>query len=495
MRRREFIRLFGSAAVWSLGPARAQPQVEDYENYRTRLIDLYYDNQLETLVSRFQPNRKTVILLPGGMASQLQRTREAFPTWPNVPQDVIWLNVGLLTLRDGLKLEIDDAGKDKDAYVVVAHGPITFFKERPYQKLEDRARGRGWNYSVFGFDWRRPLTESSANFASFIREFRERVRKRFGTDPIPDLTIVCHSMGGLVATHALRDEDFSGLGFNAVMTIATPFYGTSNQQDRYFVGEKSLKKLRYRAEDIVRIIASLPGPYTLMFLPKEVFDRDRSRIGLEDYPQRNPSHNPCDPFDSAMKQRWPKVVRDHWQYIENAKKEMIDIADPIKPNIAPKFFNVRSELDRGTAVELIWGDVPGDSIDPNGPSPLEPIQGPGDGTVPAWSAFHAYCENENRHDLTQTEKTEHAYLLTNSEVLTLIENVVTTGKLSAGHPKLRKKGAERPPAPSAEEVDSAMTKWVAESKGKRVLRPPPPVVQRALVASLIGGTKPRMAAK
>jgi pimeloyl-ACP methyl ester carboxylesterase len=198
---------------------------------------------------------------------------------------------------------------------------MQFYKERPYQKLENHARDRLWNYGVFGFDWRRPLTESSASFKSFILQFRERIRQHFGTDPIPNLTIVCHSMGGLVATHALRDEDFSGLGFTAVMTIATPFYGTSNQQDRYFVGEKLLKKLRYRAEDVVRIIASLPGPYTLMFLPKEVFDRDREKIGLEKYPQRDPSDNPCDPFDGAMKPRWPKVVRDHWQYIEDAKKE------------------------------------------------------------------------------------------------------------------------------------------------------------------------------
>lgn len=459
------------------------------------MIDVYYENQLETLVSGFQPNRKTVILLPGGMGSQLQRTREAFPTWPNVPQDVVWLSVGILT-GDGLKLEIDDTGRDKGAYVIVARGPMQFYKERPYQKLENRARDRLWNYAVFGFDWRRPLTECSASFKSFILQFRERIRQHFGTDPIPNLTIVCHSMGGLVATHALRDEDFSGLGFNAVMTIATPFYGTSTQQDRYFIGEEVLKKLHYRGKDLVRIIASLPGPYTLMFLPKEVFDRDREKIGLENYPQRDPSHNPCDPFDSAMKPRWPKVVRDHWQYIEDAKKEMIDIADPIKPNIAPKFFNVRSGLDGSTAAELIWEDISGDTIDPqNGPSPLTGKPGQGDGTVPAWSAFHAYCDNENRHDLTQTEKTAHAYLLTSSEVLALIENVVTTGKLSAGRPKLRKKGPEGPTAPSPQEVDSAVTKWVAQSKGKRVPPPPPLVVQRALVASLIGGTKPRMVAK
>jgi hypothetical protein len=57
-----------------------------------------------------------------------------------------------------------------------------------------------------------------------------------------------------------------------------------------------------------------------------------------------------------------------------------------------------------------------------------------DGTVPAWSAFHAYCENENRYDLTQTQGTEHSNLLNHDEVLTLIENVVTTGKLSAARP-------------------------------------------------------------
>jgi pimeloyl-ACP methyl ester carboxylesterase len=469
---------------------------ENYEDYRAVLIDEYYANQLETLVSGFNPERKTVILLPGGMGSQLQRTEHPFPEKPNPPDDVIWLDAGIFGLpADGLKLEIDKARKDIDAYVVAARGPIGFWTQMPYEELENRARDH-WNYGVFGFDWRRPLKESAAYFKSFIGEFRKRVRAKFHRDPIPNLTIVCHSMGGLVAAAALRDEDFSGLAFNAVVTIATPFYGTSTQQDRYFIGEKSLN-WRYGAETVARIIASLLGPYTLMFLPQEVFLSDGGSIGLTAYPEHDPSNKPCDPFSAAMKPRWPQVVQDHWQCIEDAKQEMIEIAKPINSKIVPRFFNVRSALDKKTAVELIWD---GDSVDPeNGStSPLSGRAGPGDGTVPAWSAFHAYCKDQNRHDLTQTQGTEHANLLNHDEVLTLIETVVATGKLSAARRKLRKRpkaDAKGPAVLTPKKLDAAVTKWVADSRDKLVPLPPPPEVQRAFVASLIGGTKPRMVGK
>jgi pimeloyl-ACP methyl ester carboxylesterase len=466
----------------------------NYEQYRVSLIKKYYDYQLETLMSEFDPRRKTVILLPGGMGSQLERTESAYPASPNIINDVVWLDLGVAPpIYDALKLEMDDAGQDKDAFVIAAHGPVKFFTENPYGALRDRARARDWNYGVFGFDWRRPLKESSEYFKSWILDFRQRVRHDFGDphDPIPRLTIVCHSMGGLVATAAMADAGFSGLGFNAVMTIATPFYGTSTQQERYFKGVPTLNGL-YEAKDVIRIVASLPGPYTLMFLPKAIYDRDHQKIGLNRYPEFDPNGNDCDPYDPTMMQRWPTAVRNHWRQVQTARDEMIGIAAPFNANIATKFINIRATLDATTAVELIWNDTDGDTVDPaTDPSPLAGLAGPGDGTVPAWSAFHAYCGN--RYDLVQAK--DHANLLRHEEVLTLIEKVVATGKLPRRPAAVRgkKAGAKGPVASTSQKVDRLLAKLSARTVDTKEAAPAElfdTSVQQALLTDLIGGTKP-----
>jgi hypothetical protein len=48
----------------------------DYQQYRASLIKGYYDHQLEALMSRFDPDHKTVILLPGGMGSEVRRAQD-----------------------------------------------------------------------------------------------------------------------------------------------------------------------------------------------------------------------------------------------------------------------------------------------------------------------------------------------------------------------------------------------------------------------------------
>ena len=463
----------------------------DYEQYRVSLIKGFYDNQLETLMSNFDPRRKTVILLPGGIGSQLMRSDSAFPASPNVISDVVWIDLGIAA-GDALTLEVDAAGRDKDAFVIAAYGPLKFVFENPYGGVRDRALAKNWNYAVFGYDWRRPLRESAGFFKSWILAFRQRVIDHFGPqfDPVPKLTIVSHSMGGLVAKAALADAGFSGLGFNAVMTIATPFYGVSTQQERYFKGVSILNKL-YDPKDVVRIVASMPGPYTLLFLPKAVYDRDHQQLGLARYPEFDSADNsiPCDPYDAAMQRRWPKAVRDHWQQVEAARDEMIGIATPINANIAAKFINVRSQLDRTTAVELSWKNVDGDTINPKtSPSPVVGLSGPGDGTVPYWSAFHASCNN--RHDLAQAS--DHANLLRHEEVLTLIEKVVATGKLPkrAAAPG---RSAARATATS-QKLDRALeklaTRTPAQPAPAELFEKP---VQQALLTDLIGGTKPTIA--
>ena len=465
----------------------------DYQQYRASLVQTYYNYQLETLMSEYDPAASTVILLPGGMGSQLERTENAFPASPNLIDDIVWIDLGILPpKKDALKLEIDGAGQDKDAYVIAPHGPVKFLTENPYGDLRDYARSEGWNYAVFGCDWRRPLKESADFFKTWILDFRQRVRDGFGKDPMPQLSIVCHSMGGLVATTALADPGFSGLGFNAVMTIATPFYGTATQQESYYSGNHTLNAL-YGAAEVARIIATLPGPYTLMTLPKEIYDRDGPRLGLQRYPEFDHptpgTDRPCDPYDPALLHRWPKAVRDHWQSVQDCKAEMIGVAAPINANIAPKFINVRSTLDTGTAAELNWKDVDGDTVDPaNGPSPIVGLAGPGDGTVPAWSAFHAHCDN--RYDLL--EASDHPNLLRHEEVLTLIKQVVTKGKLpqrvAAARGKARAKQLARA------KLDLALEKSVNRTAGAPIpaelLEKP---VQRAMLADLMGGTKPAMA--
>jgi len=467
----------------------------DYRQYRASLIKTYYDYQLETLMSEFNPERRTVILLPGGMGSQLERTEGAYPASPNLIDDIIWVDLGILFPKyDALKLEIDSAGKDKDSYVIAAHGPLKFFTENPYGELKELARSEGWNYAVFGFDWRRPLGESADYFKNWIHDFRQRVRDGFGNDPMPQLTIVCHSMGGLVATTALSDSTFSGLGFNAVMTIATPFYGTSTQQESYFSGVNTLNRI-YGAKDVVRVVATLPGPYTLMFLPKETYDRDGQKLGLQRYPEFDqPGPNqvrPCDPYDGALLHRWRKAVRDRWQDVQAAKAEMIAVAAPINANIAPKFINVRSGLNDATAVELMWNDVDGDLVDPaKGPSPIVGLSGPGDGTVPAWSAFHAYCS----HTYDLGEAADHPNLLQHEEVLALIKKVVTTGKLPKPAAVARRKAAAKKAAQA--KLNRALDKSHERRAGAPMTTPPELFerpVQQALLADLIGGTKPVLA--
>ena len=465
-----------------------------YDSYRKAKIQGYYDAQLETLVSGFDPRRPTVLLLPGGMGSQLERTEHPVGKEPNVINDVIWVDWGIFRpKKDAVKLEIQISGgaeRDRDSYVIAPHGPLKFITQTPYEELKDLALAEKWNYGVFGFDWRRPLAESSAFFKQFIHDFKKRIVALHNLDPIPNLTIVCHSMGGMVCTYALRDGRFSDLGFHAVVTVATPFYGTSTQQERYYSGDGGLLNSIYGEKAVVEITSSLPGPYTLMFLPMEIYVRDGKRLGLGRYPQLDPDGNTdADPYDAAFKKRWPRPVKDHWQYLARARTELLHISEPIAPGIASVFFNVRSSLDTRTASELLWSNIDGDAFVPGtSQSPIAGMPGPGDGTVPSWSAWHAHSRPRNRYELKQAK--DHGALLEHDEVLALIDTVVKTRRL----PMAKKRSPQTPAKASPARTARAVEAWIGKAKLKQ---PVPPelfeeAVQRTIVTSLISGKKPRM---
>ncbi|TPQ42830.1 hypothetical protein C2U70_00805 [Bradyrhizobium guangdongense] len=474
-----------------------------YEEYRAALIEGFYQNQLETLMSGYRKDRPTVILLPGIMGSQLERTNNPYPSDIAVISDIIWMDVGIALKKDALKLEIDGAGRDTGSYVVAAYGALSFWSETPYNELRDLARNEQWNYAVFGFDWRRPLSESAEYFKTFVRDFRQRVIDIYGQkwDPLPRLTVVCHSMGGLVATAALRDQNFSGLGFHAVATFGTPFYGSVTAQNAFYVGLPSLNGL-YTAPVMAGLIASMPGAYTLMFLPREVYNQDGPKLGLNKYPEYDPNGNiPVDPYgpDATVIRRWPKKVKNHLQYLLDAKQQLIDIASPINANIATAFFNIRSSLDKNTAVEVAWNSIDGDNYKPGtDPSPLTGVGGQpgGDGTVPAWSAWHAYCHSNNRHELKQAKV--HGALLEHPEVLGVIKSIVKQGRLpSAAKPIAKTIGVtvKTKPVATRKKMEKAVALWAKCVEAKK---PPPSemlegAVRRAIIIDIMNGPKPPMA--
>ena len=253
---------------------------------------------------------------------------------------------------------------------------------------------------------------------------------------------------------------------------------------QFFKGEELLNGI-YGRKNVVRIIASLPGPYTLMLLTKAIFHRDHQRLNLTKYPQYDlHDKSEAEPYDPAMNRRYPTTASA--QHIAYAPSELLKVAEPINPNIASVFFNVRSSLDTKTAVELMWQNIQGDKA-PAGSSPLTGVPGPGDGTVPAWSAWHAYARTNNRYELRQASS--HGALLEHDEVLAVIASIVANMKF----PAIRKRAARAPTLASKRKVDQVMQQWAKNAKAKpkapKELFEAP--VQRAILANLMAGPRPK----
>ena len=99
-----------------------------------------------------------------------------------------------------------------------------------------------------------------------------------------------------------------------------------------------------------------------------------------------------------------------------------------------------------------------------GTTPLTGIPGNGDGTVPAWSAWHAYSRPKNRYELKQAKV--HGALLEHPEVLALIRSIVKTGKLrSPAAPP-----AKAPSVASDKKIARVVARWAKNAKSNK---PPP----------------------
>ncbi|HEN46751.1 MAG TPA: hypothetical protein ENI75_00115, partial [Mizugakiibacter sp.] len=121
-----------------------------------------------------------------------------------------------IRLADGLHESAADHWMHPFRVIRHAYGPLI-------------AKLRAWKapepVHVFTYDWRRPLDRSALALAAFLDEVAEREQAR-GVDPT--ISLITHSMGGLVLRGALFARNsrnpFAGIG--RVVFIVPPFRGS-----------------------------------------------------------------------------------------------------------------------------------------------------------------------------------------------------------------------------------------------------------------------------
>ena len=409
----------------------------NYQSARRKEIGQAHMRQVEEFARTYKKNRPTVVLVPGGMGSQIDRSKMPYKGAASLPfrYDPIWMDPGIIFNEEALQLEILPNTHDIGNHVCIPNGPLRFLI-RPYNATEAYFRDKGFNYTVFGFDWRRSVRESAGFLQFFLKTLKQRVTELWQEDPLPNTTLLCHSMGGLVAKVFLhkvfkaktKSADIP-TWMSRLVTVATPFYGTATHMTRYYKGQEPLNII-YSAKKLARLTATLAGTYILMPLDKKTYARNADKLEISRYPVRDKKNSAqeADPFDPQMFGRYPSWVEP--AYLAAAKQMRNIITRQLPSAVAARVFHLRA-LQRRTWVELKWKSVNGATFNPNkDDSPIDGKHGEGgggDGTVPFWSARLVQIPDSQVFNLKKAKK--HQELLEHPETLGVVNRLIEKNQM------------------------------------------------------------------
>lgn len=393
---------------------------------------------ISAFVAAYKPNRPTVILLPGGMGSNLLRADGAFT--PGSPPkvfsyDTLWVALRLLIDAGELAMVGDE---DSQGHPIITDGQIELLGVGPYNRFLLWGKLSGYNVFLYGWDWRRRLDDEVAFLGvTFLPRLRASVLAAYGLDPLADLTVVGHSFGGLLLHMWLQGGGPVVSTLRHAVTVATPFYGYGGQVHRYFTGEVILEDF-YSRSTMAAIIASLRGPYELMFMPHATWVRDQVVLAADNYPLlAYPSMDaaiptlPTDPYDpvgAGGKVRYPTASWFQSGELAAARTLLQAVTAPLPAATAAKTHNWRGVRTAGAATlkDTVWSQswqlvAPGFNPDTD-PDPITDHVGPGDDTIPAWSARLASTPQKNL--FTFQGDLHHMFMMENIKVLAKLQELI-----------------------------------------------------------------------
>jgi pimeloyl-ACP methyl ester carboxylesterase len=191
--------------------------------------------------ARRDPDQR-VLIIPGIMGSELGRPRAA--PWPD---DLLWIDP--VDVSSGRLLELswpDDSGTRALGSI-----PYTYFA------LKLRLDAAGFHTGLYCYDWRADIAAAGAALAAHIRALGAR-----------HVSIVAHSMGGLLIRAALRHHGMERV--RRVVTLGTPHQGTLAAVQALRATYPTVRRLaaldpRHSAEQLTeRVFHSFPSLYDLL---------------------------------------------------------------------------------------------------------------------------------------------------------------------------------------------------------------------------------------
>jgi pimeloyl-ACP methyl ester carboxylesterase len=201
-----------------------------------------------------------VLILPGITGSRLGQIAA------NGQENIVWFDPIELALGAISKLAVGSGVK------VVPLGVILLY----YLKLKLRLRALGFDADFYPYDWRQSLDTLGAQLA-------ERIR---GDPALDGVSLVCHSMGGLVARATVAALGAAGKRIARVVQLGTPNFGSFCAVQTMRAQGETVKKLafldqRHDAQQIVgEVLAPMPGFCQLLPSPErfnaiDLFDAKR----------------------------------------------------------------------------------------------------------------------------------------------------------------------------------------------------------------------------
>ena len=372
---------------------------------------------IDAFITRYNNNtqyaanggRHTIFLFPGGMASALKQATSSYVDGVSTPQlfnyEPLWVEPFIFIDGRAAELKLNRVSKpeyrDNNNQIIVADGSVEFLGCTPYVGFTRWCEQSGFDYFVFGWDWRRKL-QHTGRFVieKFLPFFQARVKSKCNNaDPLAKFSLIGHSAGGMVVNWIFRKNHANTANMYRAITVATPFYGYGGQMHRWFEGEPYVNGLLGASKTkVIKAICSAPAAYTWLYLDGKTFDDNYQALSADQYyplaaypcvdATTGARADPYDPQANGSMTRYPSAGQSGFslQELTDAKQLVrllasdFDAALPLN-----KFFNVR--CDNGainTVGSSTWKWVP-----PTNPCPITDVSHvAGDDTQPGWSARH-----------------------------------------------------------------------------------------------------------